>query len=93
MKTKILIAGGILLLLYIGKRKKDASKISEDNEQLELDQGIDIIRDRLHTFLERNLPYSNEEEIIANVMYITDISEMDNEPEPESEPEQEPETE
>lgn len=84
MKTKIIIAGGVLLLLYIGKRKKNAEKISDDSKQLELEQGIDIIRDRLHTFLERNLPYSNEEEIIANVLHITDITEMDNEPETET---------
>ena len=82
MKTKIIIAGGMLLLLYIRKRKKDVTKIENDGQQLELDQAIGIIQDRLHAFLERNLPYSNEDEIIANVMYITDISEMDNEPEP-----------
>jgi len=73
MKLKLIIAGAILLIYIAQKKKAKSAKLKVDTEQLEFKDQLNIIRERLHEFLEKKLPYSNEQEIYNTVMNITEI--------------------
>ncbi len=73
MKTKLIIAG-VLLALYVAKKEKtQASKLKADTEKLEFDSQLSVIQERIHDYLEKNLPFRNESEIIETVLSLTTV--------------------
>jgi len=75
MKTKILIAVGILIFLYLHKKKKDkkAEKIQEQVKEngLSADKTVDIIRYKLDEYIRGEFPFLDEQRIHDIVIGIT----------------------
>lgn len=77
MKTKYFIIGGIIVLLWLAKRKSDAKKEEKKLEsalksnEMPMTEQIDIIRLKIEDFLALNFPFMNEEERMYWVVDIT----------------------
>ena len=83
MKTKLIIAGAFLLILIARKKKSQESEVAKDTESLEFEDKLNLIRERLHEFLEKNLMYQNDEQIFNTVMNLTDVDLLDLNPDNE----------
>jgi hypothetical protein len=77
MKTKLLIAGGLILFLWYAKRKKDAKKQDQKFEEAlksnEMPAGeqIDIVRLKIDDWLRLNMPFMSEDERAVWVIDLT----------------------
>jgi len=77
MKTKLLIAGGIILFLWYAKRKKDVKKqeikLEEALKSNEMPAGeqIDIVRLKIDDWLRLNMPFMSEDERAVWVIDLT----------------------
>ncbi len=82
MKYKLLIAGAIILLLVLHKRKKDKQaeekkiQMAVQENQMSPEEQLDIIRLKIDNFLRFQMPFMTQEE---RDYYIIDLtSNLDN---------------
>jgi hypothetical protein len=77
MRTKILIAGGVILFLWWMKHKKDAQKQEKKLEaalqanEMPTAEQVDIIRLKIEDWLQLNMPFMSEDERLHWVMDMT----------------------
>jgi hypothetical protein len=77
MKTKLIIAGVVILFLYMAKKKKDAKKEAQKMEvalkanEMSAGEQMDIMRLKIYDFLSRQMPFMPEVERDEWVLILT----------------------
>lgn len=77
MNTKWLIIGGIVVFLYLAKKKKDREKEEKKVEeaikanQLSDNEKVGLIRLKIEEWLNTNVPELDDDEVRINVIQMT----------------------